>query len=230
MNFKQRMYLMFCLPLLLVVGWWLFRMWGLLVIGVPLLIIETELMFYGSVLRAKKEKWFFNVIDEKETGIGVSLILLLSYLGVAELTLIIKKHLHSIIGWFNYSKWYILITIGIIVGLFILSCLLVVWFNFNKKLAEKHLGKKRIEKPTRKERIKSNPFKVGNRIRHYDGDIAKVVRVCDDKHVDIRVTNSPTNHHDRGDSFDFEDVNEYKLIKRKQKKKPQKVNLRRKKK
>ena len=113
-------------------------LWGLLlfVVGV---IVETEIIYYALLLEYKPNKKKFNTTDKKGESIFVAFVGMFM----------------SLIVWFAISKLIIphfqtvlSIIIAVMVGLLIAGLIIILimsWFYFNKDLAIRILGKKRVK-------------------------------------------------------------------------------------
>ena len=111
---------------------------GILLFAV-VMVVETEIIYYMILLEEKYERKKFNSTETK----GVSIIL--SFLGIS-LLLFVWLFISQIV--IPNFQTVLSIIIAVMVGLLIAGLIIIIivsWYSFNKNLAIKMLGKKRVK-------------------------------------------------------------------------------------
>ena len=135
----------FLLPLILNFFIHFFDVWAALYIGIPYILINLEVIYYALILEYKDTDEVFEVTQHKSFAFGASLVLGVIHWFIVKLIKDLIDNFAEVVLFCKEYKYYF--GYGLI-ALFII--VLVIsgfkwWYQRNKDIAIKHLGKKRVK-------------------------------------------------------------------------------------
>lgn len=152
---KKLMWAIFLMPLLLIAASEIWGGWGFIVAFIVLLVPEAEMSYISSLYDEVGKKKKVSYFDKKGGSFIVAMFLMTCYGLIGEVLIVrlaiklLIKHLPDICRWFANNCGNVLLgLLGMIVSILailVIVKLIGIYMKWNKNIAIKILGKKRVK-------------------------------------------------------------------------------------